>query len=63
MHREKKRILLQVALFIATFVTTTLAGSQWSYNRTIFAPDYSWTDFYHGLSFSVPLLLILTVHE
>ena len=45
MHREKKRILLQVALFIATFVTTTLAGSQWSYNRTIFAPDYSWTDY------------------
>lgn len=63
MRRERKRILFQVALFIVTFITTTLAGSQWSYNRSVFVAGYSWTDFYHGLFFSVPLLLILTVHE
>jgi membrane-associated protease RseP (regulator of RpoE activity) len=63
MHKERKRILFQVALFVVTFITTTLAGSEWSYNRSVFQPGYSWTDFAHGLAYSIPLLLILTVHE
>ena len=63
MHKERRRILLQVALFITTFVTTTIAGGQWSFGSSVFSPDYSWQDFLNGLSFSVPLLLILTVHE
>jgi membrane-associated protease RseP (regulator of RpoE activity) len=63
MHKERKRILFQVALFIVTFITTTLAGSEWSYNRSVFQPGYSWSDFAHGLAYSIPLLLILTVHE
>lgn len=63
MRREQKRIVFQVALFITTFITTTVAGAQWSYGRSVFAGDYSWQDFYSGLAFSIPLLLILTVHE
>jgi membrane-associated protease RseP (regulator of RpoE activity) len=63
MNEERKRILIQVGLFIATFITTTLAGAEWSYGKTIWAGDYSWNDFVKGLEFSIPLLLILTVHE
>jgi membrane-associated protease RseP (regulator of RpoE activity) len=63
MHKEQKRILFQVALFITTFVTSTLAGTQWSHGRSVFAGDYTWHDFSQGLSYSIPLLLILTVHE
>lgn len=63
MHRETRRILFQVGLFIATFITTTMAGAEWAYGRSVFMADYSWQDFTRGLGFSVPLLAILTVHE
>jgi membrane-associated protease RseP (regulator of RpoE activity) len=72
-RKEVRRILLQVALFITTFITTTIAGAEWAYSKSIFAlsPDgdiilntkYSLADFASGLGFSIPLLLILTVHE
>ncbi|HEY0653803.1 MAG TPA: site-2 protease family protein [Chryseosolibacter sp.] len=64
MRNETKRILFQVGLFVVTFVSTTIAGSEWAYGRNIFfSPGYGWQDFVNGLSFSIPLLLILTVHE
>ena len=63
MSSDQKRVLLQLGLFILTFVTTTFAGAEWAYGRSIFAPDYSWSDFFSGLEFSIPFLLILTVHE
>jgi membrane-associated protease RseP (regulator of RpoE activity) len=63
MRRETKRIIIQVVLFIATFITTTMAGAEWVYGRSIFSKDYSLDDFYLGFSFSIPLILILTVHE
>lgn len=64
MRRETKRILFQIALFIVTFISTTIAGNEWAYGRSIFfTPDYGWQDFINGLAFSIPLLLILTVHE
>lgn len=63
MNSDQKRVLLQLALFITTFVTTTLAGAEWTYGRSVFMPDYTWNDFFSGLQFSVPFLLILTVHE
>jgi membrane-associated protease RseP (regulator of RpoE activity) len=64
MNSETKRILLQIFLFITTFATTTLAGAELSYSRSIFFhSDYSWSDFALGLQFSIPLLLVLTVHE
>lgn len=63
MHREQKRIIFQVVLFVVTFLSTTVAGAQWAYGKSVFAEDYSWQDFNRGLAFSIPLLLILTVHE
>ena len=58
-----KKILLHLGLFLVTLVTTTLAGAEWVHGKSIFMPDYSWQDFLSGLSYSVPFLLILTVHE
>jgi membrane-associated protease RseP (regulator of RpoE activity) len=63
MHKERKRILFQLALFLTTFVTTTIAGSQLCFSKDFFHESYSWSDFALGLGFSVPLLTILTVHE
>src|SRR5688500_1311755 len=63
MDKETKRIILQAVLFIVTFITTTLAGSEWIYGKSVFLGDYTWQDFVNGMAFSVPLLLILTVHE
>jgi membrane-associated protease RseP (regulator of RpoE activity) len=64
MSKETKRILFQIVLFVVTFISTTIAGNEWTHGRNIFfTPDYGWHDFVNGLSFSVPLLLILTVHE
>lgn len=64
MSKETRRILFQIALFLLTFFSTTVAGNELAYGRNIFfTPDYGWQDFVNGFSFSVPLLLILTVHE
>ncbi|MBA4057759.1 MAG: site-2 protease family protein, partial [Marivirga sp.] len=63
MSREQRRVILQAALFIVTFITTTLAGAEWTYGKSVFMPGYSWQDFFSGLEFSVPFLLILTTHE
>lgn len=64
---ERKRILFQIGLFITTFLTTTVAGAEWSYGRSLISADYdwifTWQDFSHGLEFSIPFLLILTIHE
>ncbi|MBX2910639.1 MAG: site-2 protease family protein [Cyclobacteriaceae bacterium] len=58
-----KQILVHTSLFVVTFITTTLAGSEWTYGRSVFMPGYGWLDFYKGMSYSIPFLLILTVHE
>ena len=63
MSSEQRRVIIQAALFIATVITTTLAGAEWTYGRSVFIPGYSWQDFFSGLQFSIPFLLILTVHE
>ncbi len=62
MSKETKRILLQSFLFIATFVTTTIAGAEWTHGKSIYGP-FTWADFFSGMHFSIPFLLILTVHE
>lgn len=72
MSKETTRIMLQVCLFLITFITTTLAGASWCYGKTFIAlvpfdilidQTFTWADFWRGLHFSVPFLLILTVHE
>jgi membrane-associated protease RseP (regulator of RpoE activity) len=63
MNSDQKRVLLQTGLFIATVITTTIAGAEWAYGRSVLMPDYSWQDFVSGLDFSIPFLLFLTFHE
>jgi membrane-associated protease RseP (regulator of RpoE activity) len=63
MDKDLKRVIIQVALFITTFITTTLSGTWWVSGKYVFGEDFMWSDFVTGLYFSIPFLLILTVHE
>ena len=63
MNREQRRVIIQALLFITTIITTSLAGAEWTYGRSVFMPDYSWEDFQSGLTYSIPFLMFLTVHE
>lgn len=62
-NREGVRVAGQVLLFVTTFVTTTIAGAEWTYGKSIFMPNFTWNDFLSGLPFSLSFLGILTVHE
>lgn len=54
----------KLILFVITFICTTFAGSEWIVlKNVIYSPDYSWADFVAGMSFSIPFLAILGVHE
>lgn len=61
MNKEIRRVVL----FFVTIITTTLAGAEWMFGRFIFFGEktMTWSDFLAGFQFSVPFLLILTVHE
>jgi membrane-associated protease RseP (regulator of RpoE activity) len=63
MNSKTKNLLLHSSLFVATLITTTMAGAEWTYGKSVFMPDYSWTDFASGFPYSISFLLILTTHE
>lgn len=63
MNLTLRQGLIHLSLFLVTFVTTTLAGAEWTYGKSVFMPGFSWADFASGMSYSVPFLLILTAHE
>lgn len=63
MIKNLKQPLIHISLFIVTFITTTLAGAEWTYGKSVFGPDFTWQDFMSGMSYSIPFLLILTAHE
>jgi membrane-associated protease RseP (regulator of RpoE activity) len=63
MTREQKTILTQALLFLATFLTTTLAGAELCFGKSILSGNFSWNDFLLGMNYSVPFLFILSVHE
>lgn len=71
MSERVKTNLIHLALFIVTFITTTLAGAEWTHGKSILAltdehffnPDYTLTDLWSGLPYSICFLLILTAHE
>lgn len=63
MSSRVRTILIHGSLFLVTFVTTTLSGSEWVYGRSVLDPTYSWVDFTSGFEFSVPFLAFLTFHE
>ncbi|HEX5169262.1 MAG TPA: site-2 protease family protein [Cyclobacteriaceae bacterium] len=63
METERRRFFINGLLFVLTFITTTLSGTEWAYGKSIFFTDFTWSDFKSGMQFSIPFLLILTVHE
>lgn len=65
-----KKIALHLGLFLLTLLSTTLTGAEYMYASTfagVLLPEGSealgWAAFWAGLQYSVPFLLILTVHE
>lgn len=67
MNKKSKTLALQIGLFIITIITTTLAGTEWTYQKYLFFTDeahkMTWNDFMGGFHYSIPFLLILTCHE
>jgi membrane-associated protease RseP (regulator of RpoE activity) len=64
MRQSFKEYALHAGLFILTFITTTMAGAEWTSGKSILNYDtYTWQDFAIGLPYSVCFLLILTAHE
>lgn len=65
-RKKKRSIWINIVLLVATIFTTTIAGSlQWVDIRGVtwenmFSPGFLWNGFIY---FSIPLLLILGVHE
>ena len=61
---NSKSLLIKAGLFIVTSITTTLSGAELMFGRSfIYGSTLSWTEFLQGMEYSVPFLLILTVHE
>lgn len=62
---QYRRYLLQIFLFIITFISATLTGAEWIYGRAFFFGENTlgWTEFLEGFKYSVPFLGVLTIHE
>ena len=58
--KDKKNYLLHLGLFIITFVTTTIAGAEWT---TGLSGPYEINHLVVGLPYSISILFILTCHE
>jgi membrane-associated protease RseP (regulator of RpoE activity) len=66
MKPEHKTLLLQIVLFIVTIISATLSGTEWIYGNSILLAPKEWVTtekLWGGLSYSLPFLGILTVHE
>lgn len=62
LNKKQKTQLIQLVLFFLTIITTTFAGAEWTIGKFLFF-GMTWDDFLFGFQFSIPFLLILTVHE
>ncbi len=58
--QKKERPLLHLGLFIITFITTTIAGIQWT---SASGGPYELSELLIGLPYSISILLIITFHE
>jgi len=64
-----RTLILQIFLFVATVITTSLSGAEWMFGRPFDLPFFKianplgWPHFWQGFWFSIPFLGILTVHE
>lgn len=63
MNPKLKEYLIHGSLFIVTFITTTLAGAEWTHGKSVLMSGYTWQDFYSGLPYAICFLSILTAHE
>jgi Zn-dependent protease len=72
MNKRLKSALVHSALFVVTFITTTMAGAWWVSGWSPFyvgedgwymSWEYLWEGMATGLPYSITFLLILTVHE
>ncbi len=57
---KKRKYLVHVLLFVITFVTTIIAGMEWTTGK---AGPYEFYDLSKGLPYSFSILFILGVHE
>lgn len=75
---QTRKYLIHIVLFLVTLVTTTASGAEWIYGLNFIPPEWQydaktiqqfklrslgWSEFWVGLNFSIPFLLVLTVHE
>ncbi len=63
---KPKEYLIHGLLFILTLVTTTLAGGEWVYGKSVIADGesfLSWEYFFKSMAFSIPFVGILLIHE
>ena len=59
-QKRIKSYLIHVSLFVVTFITTTLAGVEWTTGQL---PPYEFSMIAKGLPYSLSILLIITFHE
>jgi membrane-associated protease RseP (regulator of RpoE activity) len=59
-RKDGHNFFLHIGLFILTFITTLIAGVQWTSGKP--AP-YELHDFYNGLPYALSIIFILGVHE
>lgn len=62
-YLKNKTVIVHGGLFIATLITTTIAGAEWQTGKALIVTGLTWNEFFRGLLFSVPFLLIFTFHE
>ncbi|UTA69860.1 site-2 protease family protein [Emticicia sp. 21SJ11W-3] len=63
--KQNRTLLIQLALFIVTIITTTLTGAEWIFGNSFFfsSKPMGWEEFLTGFQYSIPFLGVLTVHE
>ncbi|MHB8578758.1 MAG: hypothetical protein ACYDA4_02730 [Ignavibacteriaceae bacterium] len=59
-QRDKNNYLLHIALFLITFITTTLAGAQWISGQP---GPYQMSFILKGLPYSISIMFIISFHE
>ncbi|WP_111671068.1 site-2 protease family protein [Algoriphagus litoralis] len=63
---KTKEYLIHGSLFLITLITTTLAGGEWVYGKSVIGEGDSfitWEYFLKSMTFSIPFVGILLVHE
>lgn len=58
--KKKENYLLHIGLFIVTFITTTLAGAEWT---TGLPGPYEIESLLKGLPYSISIMIIISFHE